>query len=195
MKLTEKELLALQDTDFLLTKSGVISKLYKLLENTRKELKGIIKNSNFAFPKGTEIKIGKISRGENYLNLPYMVLDYPAMFLNDDVFAYRTMFWWGNFFSSTLHLEGKSLESYRDFLIDNIEKLIGQNIFIGVGKTAWQYHYEENNYIPITVNHKDNISKNNFLKLSKKIEIGEWNSVPKFASIFLEFILSILVSK
>jgi len=48
----------------------------------------------------------KISRGENYLGLPYLVLDYPRLFRPDAVLAIRTFFWWGHFFSSTLQLSG-----------------------------------------------------------------------------------------
>jgi hypothetical protein len=49
---------------------------------------------------------GKISRGENYQLLPYIILDYPSYFSRNNIFAVRTMFWWGNFFSITLHLSG-----------------------------------------------------------------------------------------
>src|SRR6187402_1143085 len=49
----------------------------------------------------------KISRGENYKGLPYVILDYPRLFGREDVFAVRTMFWWGHSFHVTLHLKGK----------------------------------------------------------------------------------------
>ena len=48
----------------------------------------------------------KIAKGENYLQLPYVLLDYPRCFDKENIFAIRTMFWWGNFFSITLHLSG-----------------------------------------------------------------------------------------
>ena len=105
MDISEKELKVLQGTDFLLTKAAVLEKIYKLLEDTRSKLIKNVKSTNFSFPDGTDIVTGKISRGENYRNLPYMVLDYPTLFTNESSFSFRTMFWWGNFFSSTLHLE------------------------------------------------------------------------------------------
>ena len=40
----------------------------------------------------------KISRGEQYLGLPYVMLDYPRIFSKENVFAIRTFFWWGNYF-------------------------------------------------------------------------------------------------
>ena len=192
MDISSKEIKVLHDTDFLLTKSAVLEKIYTLLEDTRTELLKCVKDSSFSYPEGIDIKTGKISRGENYKNLPYMVLDYPTLFTNESSFAYRTMFWWGNFFSSTLHLEGKELEKYRTTYRDNIDKLLDQDIFIGVGDTPWQYHYREENYLPLTKDHSNFISNCNFLKLSKKISINDWKKLPSFASNFFDLMLSIL---
>ena len=192
MRLTEKELLILQDTDFLLTKATLLEKINTLLRQTREELKGCVENSNFSFPDGTDLLNGKISKGENYKNLPYMVLDYPALFTTKTVFAYRTMFWWGNFFSVTLHLEGIALNYYRNSITINLNKLLEKDVYIGVGDTPWQYHYEKDNYIPLTENHKYFINNCKFLKLSKKLELKKWNDVPEFSTNFFELILSVL---
>ena len=192
MRLTEKELLILQDTDFLLTKATVLEKINTLLRQTREELKGCVENSNFSFPDGTDLLNGKISKGENYKNLPYMVLDYPALFTTKTVFAYRTMFWWGNFFSATLHLEGIALNYYRNSITINLNKLLEKDVYIGVGDTPWQYHYEKDNYIPLTENHKYFITNCKFLKLSKKLELKKWNDVPEFSTNFFELILPVL---
>ncbi len=192
MYLTEKELLILQDTDFLLTKATVLEKINELLGQTRKELKESVENSNFSFPNGIDLLNGKISKGENYKNLPYMVLDYPALFTTKTVFAYRMMFWWGNFFSATLHLEGMELNYYRNSTINNFDNLLNKNIYIGIGETPWQYHYEDDNYILLNDSHRDFITNCKFLKLSKKIKLKKWNDVPKFSTNFFELVLSVL---
>ena len=192
MLLTEKELLILQDTDFLLTKATVLEKINELFGQIREELKGCVENSNFSFPERIDLLNGKISKGENYKNLPYMVLDYPALFTKETVFAYRTMFWWGNFFSATLHLEGMALNYYRNSITRNVEKLLNKNIYIGVGETPWQYHYKDDNYILLSETHRDFITNCKFLKLSKKIELQKWNDVPEFSTNFFELVLSVL---
>ncbi len=192
MQLTEKELLILQDTDFLLTKATVLEKINELLGQTREELKESVENSNFSFPNGIDLLNGKISKGENYKNLPYMVLDYPALFTKETVFAFRTMFWWGNFFSATLHLEGMALNYYRKSITLNLDKLLKKDVYIGVGDTPWQYHYEDDNYTLLNEAHRDFITNCKFLKLSKKIELKEWNDVPKFSTNFFELVLSVL---
>jgi hypothetical protein len=192
MHLTEKELLILQDRGFLLTKATLLERINELLGQTREELKGCIESSNFPFPAGTDLIKGKISKGENYKNLPYMVLDYPTLFSKESIFAYRTMFWWGNFFSATLHLEGMALNYYRNSITHNFEKFLNKNIYIGVGETPWQYHYEEDNYIILNETHRDFITNCKFLKLSKKIELKKWNDVPEFSTNFFELVLSVL---
>jgi hypothetical protein len=194
MDITEKELRALKDTDFLLTKSRALEKIYKLLEVTRDELIKSVTKTDFSFPDGTDIATGKISRGQNYKNLPYMVLDYPTLFINESSFAFRTMFWWGNFFSSTLHLEGNALDEHRKIITENCDNLLNNNIYIGVGETPWQYHYSEDNYLPLTKDQKNLISNCEFLKLSKKISLSEWEKLPTFTSKFLELMLSVLSS-
>ena len=192
MDFTEKDLHILEDTDFLLAKSSILKKIYNLLEKTKTRLIKIVEESDFSFPEGTDIVMGKISRGENYKNLPYMVLDYPTLFTNENSFAFRTMFWWGNFFSSTLQLEGRSLNEYRKIIGNNIDKLLDKNIFIGVGETPWEYHYNEDNYLILKKDHIKIINNCNFLKLSKNISLSDWERLPAFASGFLKLMISVL---
>ena len=78
--------------------------------------------------------------------------------------------------------------------MDNIDKLLGKGIFIGVGKTPWHYHYGDDNYLPLAKDHSKHLGNCNFLKLSKKISISEWEQLPSFASEFLNLTLSVLSS-
>jgi hypothetical protein len=182
----------IHDLKFLRTKASASAKIHDLLVATKHALEA-------TFPKGNHPKTwnglgkrGKISKGENYLGMPYQVLDYPAYFSKTDTFAFRTMFWWGNFFSATLHLEGLSHQLYKQKFIDHIGRLATQEIYICTGDTPWQYHYESDNYQLLTVNHKQHIESNSFLKLSKKIELNRWKELPDFATGFLEQVLQIM---
>ncbi|MEI9808974.1 MAG: hypothetical protein WDO16_14545 [Bacteroidota bacterium] len=79
------------------------------------------------------IKISpKISKGENYKGLPYLVLDYPRYFEKDNHFAVRSMFWWGNFFSSTLHLSGIYKKKYTSAIEASFTQLQENDFFICV---------------------------------------------------------------
>lgn len=193
MKLTNKELSLIQDSDFLLTKVKIISKIFRLLENTENNLREIINNTTFKFPLGTKIKYGKISKGEAYLNLPYLILDYPTLFSNADIFAYRTMFWWGNFFSATLHLQGESLKIFRNKIIDNYKHLLNQNIYICVADNPWEYNYKKNNYVLLKNSNNDILNSHPFIKLSKKLELNEYKNLQKFSSDFFKLLLDILM--
>jgi hypothetical protein len=192
MNLTKSELDILEDAEFLLAKARLISKVQELLAEVRMEINERIKSSAFSFPSDINLKSGKISRGENYNNLPYLVLDHPSLFRTEDIFAFRTMFWWGNFFSATLHLEGHNLEKYRVAISNNIKRLDGEQIYVAIGDSPWHYHYEESNYIPLGKVDKSFIEDCKFLKLSKKTELKNWENIPRFSADFLELSISIL---
>ncbi len=192
MQLTEKENQIIFDTEFLIKKISIIDKVQTLFEDVRKSLFETIKYSDFVFPKNVDIEIGKIFKGENYQSLPYINLDYPKQFSNSDTFTYRTMFWWGNFFSSTLHLEGKSLEHYREIILNNLHELLNDEVYICINDSPWEYHYNSDNYILLSDFDTKNLNDLRFLKLSKKNNLVDYNEVPKFAANFLKQILSVL---
>ena len=192
MQLTERELNILSDTDFLLTKVQVISKIEQLLSDIRSELRKVVGNVGFRFPHDADKVRGKISKGECYQKLPYLILDYPAYFTKADIFAFRTMFWWGNFFSCTLHLQGISLEKYKENLVSSLEILKQHDFYISCGDTPWQYHYGSDNYVLLSTIDQTHIINARFIKLSKKIPLSDWSEVSKQATSFLKMVLNVL---
>jgi hypothetical protein len=191
-RISAGELLVIKNKEFLQVKARALANIDVLLSETQIELQKVLYAYDLPFPLKTSFKTGKISKGENYLGLPYRVLDYPAEFSKENIFAFRTMFWWGNFFSVTIHLEGDSLEFYRKKIIDRTDVLIDKQIYIAVGDSPWQYHFEPNNYIPLTANPAAIIQKHPFLKLSKKMNLENWQTIPAFSAGFLDQILRIL---
>jgi hypothetical protein len=187
-----REIEVISDTEFLLVKRSAINNIEILLSHTQEKLIEIFKNSKLPFPQKNDFSKGKISRGENYRGLPFLVLDYPALFSKDHIFALRTMFYWGHFFSVTLHLQGEPLEHYRDSIHDNFKDLLGKNIYCSVGDSPWEYHYGSDNYEQLSKSHQDFIQKCSFLKLSKKIEIKDWKQLPEFAAEFFKMMLGVL---
>ena len=191
--LTERELAIIQDQEFLLTKARASAKIYNILSKTQDELKKIVDNSVLTEEQKKVFKSNKISKGENYMGLPYQVLDYPAYFSQKDSFAFRTMFWWGNFFSSTIQLEGQFLEHFREQIIKSLDELVKSEIFICIGDDPWQYHFGKDNYTPLAHDHETFIVNCSFLKLSKKTGLGEWQDLPQWSAKFLHQVLKILV--
>ena len=192
MSLSNQDVSLISDAGFLLAKVEVMSKINSLMEDTRSSIKAQITTSDFVFPVDLNLNSGKISKGEYYRNLPYFVLDYPALFRKHDILAFRTMFWWGNFFSATLHLQGSHLEERRQTLIKNIHSLLDRQLYICVGDTPWEYQYEPDNYQLLNVEHTQHIRSSQFLKLSAKTPLTEWKTLPKFSSDTLSLFLSVL---
>src|SRR5947209_5415196 len=109
---TEMEIVA--NSEFILTKNRIIEKVYNLFGSLAENYKLVLNEHINELPAEVISTTPKIYKGENYLGLPYVMMDYPRLFLKTDIFAIRSLFWWGNFFSITLHLSGKFLADYRD---------------------------------------------------------------------------------
>lgn len=136
------------DAGFILTKNKVLLKVRRLLEGVQQQMQAEVTGNSrlsglelFAVPP-------KISRGENYLGLPYLILDYPRIFGTEHVLAIRTMFWWGRFFSSTLHLAGRHADAFRSHA-GRAFPLLEDRHFTGISPDPWQHHFEADNYRPV----------------------------------------------
>jgi len=181
----------MKDVDFLLTKITILEKVKAIFLETETLLR---KKVEPEFALHIPSHKGKISRGENYHQLPYIVLDYPAYFSRENIFTFRTLFWWGHFFSATLHLQGSHLHALRPKLTDRFDLLLNQDIFICIGSTPWEYHYGVDNYQPLGVEHLPFLQQTEFLKLSRKYPLDDWQVIPKKVVSFFEIIQNVLVS-
>jgi hypothetical protein len=114
----------------------------------------------------------RISKGENYRGLPYVVLDYPRRFGRDDVFAIRTLFWWGNYFSVTLHLKGLYKDLFVAVIRERLSMLAGVGFHIGISDDEWRHEMEEDNYRALAGLDAGSLGRifpeKGFLKLSAK---------------------------
>lgn len=183
-RFTPTELQTLHNKNFFYIKESAIEKIQYLFSDVRDEIKNEVKEKKIVFPAEVDESTGKIFRGENYLGLPYLVLDYPKYFSKDSVFSFRTMFWWGNFFSCTLHLQGKVLDERRNLLIQNWKSLRKKNIHICVGKTPWHYYYKKDNYMMIDRFSETELKQffitKEFIKFSKKIPLKDYKKLNIF---------------
>ena len=78
--LSADELATLKNRRFFEIKWRISEKIYTRLAGIVLEshTRGIF--SNIDFPAGSDLSTGKISKGENYLGLPYLLLDFPRNF-------------------------------------------------------------------------------------------------------------------
>lgn len=191
---TQEELEALKDQRFLRIKQTLSDKVIHQLSMIERLLHKELKTSKFNFPDKAFLKAGKISRGENYQSLPYFLLDYPRLFTQEDVFAYRTMIWWGNEFSCTLHLGGTSLRKYAGKLKARLPK--AKQLFFCIHNNPWEYHFGESNYLPIeklsSKNITEQIETHDFIKISDKISLDNWDQFGDFSLTTLKRFLKLI---
>ncbi len=168
----------------------------RLLEQTRQSLKQVISNLNFNFPQGIDLQKGKISKGEQYRQLPYWVLDYPKKYTQNDIFSFRTMIWWGHELSCTLMLAEESWEHYRSTILQNLSNQLETNWYIGVNTTPWEYHFEEDNYLKLSdlsmLDLEQLFKEKRFGKIACKLELTKVMELPDFASTHFKKMINLL---
>ena len=180
IRLSQEEKELVLNADWILTKNHIMQKIQhvlgSLIEDQTNELRKLS-----SLPEEIVKIAPKISRGENYQGLPWMVLDHPRCFGKEDVFAIRTMFWWGRFFSCTLQLSGKFKEQFASKLMSAYQLLAKENVYCCVHDEQWQHHFEKDNYSLISsIDEKafqKIIAEKKFIKLATKIPLGDWDQI------------------
>jgi hypothetical protein len=179
--LSAQELQLMHNKDWILTKRIVIDKVNSLFGSLVPGLKEIIAAQQY-IPAEAAGANPKIHKGENYLGLPYLLLDYPAFFSKEGVFALRTFFWWGNFFSVTLHLSGSFKKMLKANLCQNAAKLQQAGYSLCINEDEWQHHFETDNYVPaaqVDIPMLQSIIEDKaFVKLGAKFELSCWEEMP-----------------
>ncbi len=149
LMLSAEELQLVSATSWILTKRKIINNVNIFFANFADDMKAAVMAEKEWLPHAVTSSTPKIAKGENYLQLPYLILDYPRCFDKENVFAIRTMFWWGNFFSCTLHLSGNYKTMFQQNLINNIGALPLNNFYLCINEVEWQHHFEEDNFIAL----------------------------------------------
>ena len=193
IRLSPEEAALVTRADWILTKNNILQKIKQLLATIQTEQQHIIESYSPFFSEEILNKSPKISKGENYKGLPWLVLDYPRYFNKENAFAIRTFFWWGNFFSCTLHLSGNYKKKYQEKIIRSFDSLKTKDFSICINDDQWEHHFETTNYLPLqyvtAFGFEETISKRPFIKLSKKIPLEEWNEAEnKLLEIFSQLI-------
>lgn len=196
ISLSQEEIRFVSDASLILTKNAIIEKTKSLLNGLQdKQEMMLTAQPEFEFPviAGSE---PKISRGENYMGLPYLVLDYPRIFEKEHTAAIRTMFWWGNFFSITLHLSGKYKNGYENDILNAYEDLKHAGFYCCVNESEWEHHFQPGNYQSLkrmTYNTFEKfIQEKPFLKIAYKFPLEKWNEAEEILLKYFEQLVELL---
>lgn len=182
--LSEKELELVCNADWILTKHAVIQKVYSLFGEVLQNYKQVLESNLPYIPFEVFTHPPKISKGENYRLLPYVMLDYPRYFGKDNTFAIRTFFWWGNFFSVSLQLAGTFKNDSEEMLLRQYPFFHKEGYFISIADDPWQHHFSEQTFIAIKsllpATFEDMLHRKQFIKITKTIPLSEWDNTLEF---------------
>jgi len=137
---SQSELSFLYDPAPMLLKRDIFKKLDVLFGEIQLSVKSVLQEFDTLFPEGTDDERGKISKGENYLGLPWMMLDFPAFFTKTSTFSIRSFCWWGNHFSCFVLIGGEALELYRQRLLSDLNP--GHGISFIAGDDPWKHNVQ-----------------------------------------------------
>lgn len=183
LRLSPEEASLVLKADWILTKNHIIQKTKQLFAVLQTKQQVVLKSYERDLPAEITSSSPKISKGENYQGLPYLVLDYPRYFNKENVCVIRTLFWWGNFFSTTLHLSGDYKNRYKENILASFESLKKDDYSVCINADQWEHHFEITNYLPLqtltAADFEEIIDQKAFIKLSKKISLTEWNDAGK----------------
>jgi hypothetical protein len=175
---SEEELSWAENSDWILTKNRIIRKVISLFSSLSDSYRRIAEEKRQVLPDEFFNLSPKISRGEQYLELPYVMLDYPRIFSKEDVFAIRTFFWWGNYFSLTLHLKGSYKDKYREKLLNHQDLLVQNNYWVAISDDEWRHDFEKENYVLLKKGMNELTEKQKtFLKLAVRWPLEDGNSI------------------
>ncbi len=181
IRLSEEEQLLISNGDWILTKNRVLEQISTFLLDLQVEQAEWIRQQAPGLPATLLDIPAKVSRGEQYLGLPYRVLDYPRCFGSDDTFAVRTFFWWGHYFTVNLQLAGHWKKTTEAALRGALKDLQEGNVWICTGQDPWQHQLSDEYYKPVKSIKQEEwgkmITEQAFIKLSTRHPLSDWEDM------------------
>ena len=179
IQLSAEEMQLVTNSAWILTKHRVIEKVYRIFGNVSEQMQLYIEKRQGLLPPQVLLLSPRITKGEQYEALPYVVLDYPRFFSKEDVFAIRCFFWWGHYFSITWHLKGKFQQQYQQKIAAAVAAGKFKQFYISTDGSEFSFHLEGKHYtapgckLPGNYNGGEHTG---FLKISLKISFEHWKT-------------------
>jgi hypothetical protein len=194
--LSEEELSLVQNTHWLLTKNNIIEKAKSMFGSLAATLQAEVEQQKDRLPEAIHLFSPKIFKGEYYQGLPYVMLDYPRVFTRNEVFAMRTMFWWGNFFSVTLQLKGSYQQLFGPVLLEKRARLARRGFYVCVSEDEWRHDFEPANYerIQLTGTNLEQAVGGSFVKIAVQVPVSQWNDAAQLLRTQQKHLLELLTA-
>ncbi len=178
LQLSEEESALVTDPAVILTKNRILTRLIDLMGELSEEQVELAESFRTRLPPELFSSPPKISRGEQYQQLPWLMLDFPRLFKEPDQLAIRQFFWWGKLFSSTLLVSGR----FKEMLLDTDWRQF-PDLYICVHTLPWEHHFEADNAVLMSSVSEEkyrSLCKKEFLKLAFYLPIEKWEQAPEF---------------
>ena len=196
IRLSQSEMQLVTNAELILTKNAILKKVNQLLGNLQIKQQQYVSLHAKQLPEKVAGTIHKISKGEKYHGLPYLILDYPRLFEHENIFAVRTMFWWGHFFSVTLHLSGIYKKEAVEKLIASYHTLCEKGFYCFMNEDQWEHHFESENYRLVSDLSRNeferSVREKNFIKIVSKIPLQQWEVAEEKLLGYFEEIIALL---
>ncbi len=191
IRFTQDDLNFLSNVQLFERKRNMIAKIVEILGELELVFHETAELYSDVIPQKALKKRGKITKGENYKGLPYVILDHPAQFGKEGIFAIRSLVWWGHPVIFTFHISGKYLEANKNHLIQEISKLQNQNLLICINSNEFEHHLEPTNYISLkdffvagnSINQL--LEKKSFLKMACEVPLKDISELSSLGKKFL----------
>lgn len=175
---TEEETLLLQ-ADWLLTKNRILGKVDFFFGELADSLQQLFSATPHPALPPAILGTPKISRGEHYGGLPYRVLDFPRYFEQENVLAWRTVFWWGQFFSITVHLKGIYHLQFAPGLLESLHQA-SSSFCVSLSGDEWDHDCRK--YVPLSdrpiMDWVKDLPRAPFCKITCYWPMENWPQVP-----------------
>lgn len=154
VRLTDQERRLLQDTTFFPSKAAIAEKVKHWLMELRDALSREMETGRFLMPDGTDVRQGQLVKGEHLLDFPYHYLDCPKYFSQGEMFAYRTLVWWGHDVVFALILQGHHLERYKANLLAAYDQLADRELSLLMTDTPWEWRRDDTYLLPLRLDNR-----------------------------------------
>ena len=181
INLSELESTLISNPEWILVKNQILQKVTRLFAELAELYLSNPTNSNL--PEEIISIPPKISKGDQYKGLPYLVLDFPRFFDKKHVFAIRTFFWWGNYFSATIHLKGRYRELYAEKILNMMSGNQKTEWMINISEEEWIHDLAETeHWIKFSAFDRDKVKNSDLFKISASTPILQWDEAGSFLS-------------
>jgi hypothetical protein len=124
----------------------------------------------------------KVTRGENYLDMPYVVLDTPQLSTQHMEQHLRIMLWWGHYISLQyfIRVDALTLEKLNSLKHLPYRVLITDNLF--------NNNLEDTDFIDLSALNKTQFTPNQLTKICCRVELSELENLEQNIEIFMSHV-------